>query len=109
MNIVLSIFSLMFFVSIGAWKYANLILIDGLKHFYSSAHLEAGEPDFSFIADNGKFNKRWAAHILFFGFLDSRLTPSTLRFPFWVAWLSGWYIVLSIIFLCAMWLTNQLG
>ena len=95
----IALFYLGQFFAIFTWRIANAVLIDTLQHYYRSSHQMAGAPDMSFIASPGRFNARWAAHILFLKFRSDLPETRPLRGPFWFAFASGWYMALGVVLL----------
>ena len=92
-----ALFFLSQFFAIFAWRAVNAVLIDTLRHFYKSSHRAAGAPDMSFISEYGKFNARWAAHILFLRFRSALPTTKHMGSLFWAAFALGWYMTLGLV------------
>jgi hypothetical protein len=86
-------------LAVGIWKYTNIVLIDTLEHFYKQAHGEAGAPETSFVADPATWNGHWATHILLMRFRRAMHPTPHLRWAYWLAFASGWYVIFGLLLL----------
>jgi hypothetical protein len=88
------------------WRYANMILIATLRESYPAAQAEAGNPDESFVADWSRWHGKWVRHIQLLRFRRATEPAPHLAWAYWLAFLSGWYLVVGLALLLAWMVTG---
>ncbi|GAB6197608.1 hypothetical protein PAGU2595_029510 [Lysobacter xanthus] len=75
---------------------AKIHIVSMLRDFHPQAYASAGAPKYRQIySQNGHLNWRWIKQVWFRGFARDELSPSGLRWPYEVAWVSSWLGLLA--------------